>query len=380
MAENATPSHPLVQQPAYQKLSLIMLGLVAFIFALNQAQSILLPLLFALLLAMLLNPLVNRMTRKRVPRILAIFLAVLLAMACAAGLSYFILTQAANFSETLPELRQKVAALGISIRDWVENKTPIAPSAVNDALLRARESGLKEGGKLLSGALLTMGTVFAFLFLLPVFTFLILLYKRLLLTFIIKLFPDEHRGVVQDVLQGSKGVTQHYLVGLMIQSAILATMNYVGLLIIGLEFALLLAVIAAVLNLIPYIGMLMASLGTMIIALATADLSTALWVVALFAGVQFIDNNIVVPNVVASRVELNALVSIIVVMIGGAIWGIPGMFLAIPLSAIAKVIFDRVPSLEPFGDVLGSGDGTAKEPAPRTRLVLPKGPGKKGKA
>ena len=123
MAENATPSHPLVQQPAYQKLSLIMLGLVAFIFALNQAQSILLPLLFALLLAMLLNPLVNRMTRKRVPRTLAVFLAVLLAMACAGGLAYFLLTQAANFSETLPELRQKVAALGISIRDWVENKT-----------------------------------------------------------------------------------------------------------------------------------------------------------------------------------------------------------------------------------------------------------------
>jgi len=88
----------------------------------------------------------------------------------------------------------------------------------------------------------------------------------------------------------------------------------------------------------------------------------------------------VVPNVVASRVELNALVSIIVVMIGGAIWGIPGMFLAIPLSAIAKVVFDRVPSLEPFGFVLGSGDGPAKEPDPRTRWALPKGPGKKGKA
>jgi predicted PurR-regulated permease PerM len=273
-----------------------------------------------------------------------------------------------------------VAALGISIRDWVENKTPIAPGAVNDALLRARESGLKEGGKLLSGALLTMGTVFAFLFLLPVFTFLILLYKRLLLTFIIKLFPDEHRGVVQDVLQGSKGVTQHYLVGLMIQSAILATMNYVGLLIIGLEFALLLAVIAAVLNLIPYIGMLMASLGTMIIALATADLSTALWVVALFAGVQFIDNNIVVPNVVASRVELNALVSIIVVMIGGAIWGIPGMFLAIPLTAICKVVFDRVPALEPFGYVLGSDDGTPKEPSTRKGWSWGKARVKKDKA
>ncbi len=367
MAEPATPSHPQVSQPAYQKLSLIMLGLVAFVYALGQAQSILLPLLFALLLAMLLNPLVNRMNRMRVPRIVAIFLAVLFAMACAAGLAYFLLTQAANFSETLPELREKVAALGITMRDWVETETPLAPGAVNDALAEAKEKGMQTGGKLVGGALLTMGTLFAFLFLLPVFTFLILLYKRLLLTFIVKLFPDEHRGVVEDVLQGSKGVTQHYLVGLMIQSVIMATLTYVGLLIIGVEYALLLSVIAAVLNLIPYVGILMASLGTVIIALATADVTTALWVMALFAGVQFIDNNIVVPNVVASRVELNALVSIIVVMIGGAIWGIPGMFLAIPLTAIAKVVFDRVPSLEPFGFVLGSNDGTVKEPSAKGR-------------
>ena len=288
-------------------------------------------------------------------------------MACAAGLAYFLLTQAANFSETLPELREKVAALGITIRDWLENETPIAPGAVNDALAEAKEKGMQTGGKLVGGALLTMGTVFAFLFLLPVFTFLILLYKRLLLTFIVKLFPDEHRAVVQDVLQSSKGVTQHYLVGLMIQAAIMATLTYIGLLIIGVEYALLLSVIAAVLNLIPYVGILMASLGTVIIALATADLTAALWVMALFAGVQFVDNNIVVPNVVASRVELNALVSIIVVMIGGAIWGIPGMFLAIPLAAISKVVFDRVPSLEPFGYVLGSKDGSEKESSSKDR-------------
>ena len=269
MAENATPSHPQVQQPAYQKLSLIMLGLVAFVYALGQAQSILLPLLFAMLLAMLLNPLVNRMTRMRWPRILAIFLAVLLAMACAAGLAYFLLTQAANFSETLPELREKVAALGITIRDWLENETPIAPGAVNDALAEAKEKGMQTGGKLVGGALLTMGTLFAFVFLLPVFTFLILLYKRLLLNFIVKLFPDEHRAVVQDVLQGSKGVTQHYLMGLMLQAVIMATLTYVGLLIIGVEYALLLSVIAAVLNLIPYVGMLMATLLAVVIALAT---------------------------------------------------------------------------------------------------------------
>jgi len=378
MNEPATPSHPQVRQPAYQKLSLIILGLVALVYALGQAQSILLPLLFALLLAMLLNPLVNRMTRWRLPRVIAIGIAVLFAMACALGLSYFILTQAAHFSETLPELRMKLTALGETMRVWVENKTPMAPTAVDDALEKARAGGLKEGSKLVGGALLTMGTIFAFAFLLPVFTFLFLLYKRLLLNFVVKLFPAEHRVVVNEALQGSKGVAQHYLVGLLLEAVILATMNYVGLLIIGLQYALLLAVLAAVLNLIPYVGMLIATLLAVIIALATADATTAFWVLLLYSSVQFVDNNFVVPNVVASRVQINALVSIIVVMIGGALWGIPGMFLAIPLTAICKVVFDRVPSLEPFGYVLGSDDGSPEKPSRFKRWFGSKGAGKKG--
>ena len=378
MAEPATPSHPQVRQPAYQKLSLIMLGLVAFVYALGQVQPILVPLLFALLLAMLLNPLVNRMTRWRLPRAIAIGVAVLFAMACAFWVSYFILTQAAHFSETLPELRMKITALGDTMRAWVEQRTPMAPTAVDDALEKAREGGLKEGSKMVGGALLTMGTIFAFAFLLPVFTFLFLLYKRLLLTFVIKLFPDEHRVVVEDVLQGSKGVAQHYLVGLLLEAVILATLNYVGLLIIGLQYALLLAVLAAVLNLIPYLGMLTATLLAVIIALATADANTAFWVLVLYSSVQFVDNNFVVPNVVASRVQINALVSIVVVMIGGALWGIPGMFLAIPLTAICKVVFDRVPALEPFGYVLGSDDGSPKKPLLHTRWFGKKGAGKKG--
>lgn len=375
MVAPATPSHPQVRQPAYQKLSLIMLGLVAFVYALGQVQPILVPLLFALLLAMLLNPLVNRMTRWRLPRAIAIGVAVLFAMACAFWVSYFILTQAAHFSETLPELRMKLTALGDTMRAWVEQRTPMAPTAVDDALEKAREGGLKEGSKMVGGALLTMGTIFAFAFLLPVFTFLFLLYKRLLLTFVIKLFPDEHRVVVEDVLQGSKGVAQHYLVGLLLEAVILATLNYVGLLIIGLQYALLLAVLAAVLNLIPYLGMLTATLLAVIIALATADANTAFWVLVLYSSVQFVDNNFVVPNVVASRVQINALVSIVVVMIGGALWGIPGMFLAIPLTAICKVVFDRVPALEPFGYVLGSDDGSPKKPSLHARWFGKKGGG-----
>ena len=94
---------------------------------------------------------------------------------------------------------------------------------------------------------------------------------------------------------------------------------------------------------------------------ATQEPVTALWVLALYLGVQFLDNNILVPRIVGSRVQLNALVSIIGVMAGGLLWGIPGMFLSLPMLAILKVIFDRVPSLEPFGYVLGDGNGHTKK-------------------
>ena len=367
MIEPATSAHPHVIQPTYQKLALIVIGLVAFFYALVQAQPIVVPLLFAMLLAMLLNPLVNFLARIGLNRVVAIALAVLLAMGCAAGLSYFILTQAAHFSESLPALEEKVGALGEKLEGWVLARTEVGTKTVDDALATAKKEGLTKGGALVGGAIITMGTLFAFAFLLPVFTFLLLFYKKLLLTFIDQLVAHKDRTAVHEMLQSAKGVAQSYLIGLILQAGIVTVLNYTGLLIIGVPYALLLAVIAAVLNLIPYIGMIIATVLPMVIALATMEPSAALWVLGLYVSVQFIDNNFIVPRVVASRVEINALVSIIVVMIGGAVWGIPGMFLSIPLTAILKVVFDHVPGLKPFGHLLGNDDGTPRKPTLHAR-------------
>jgi len=353
MTETITP-RPIVP-PSYQKLSLIILGLVALFYGLSVAKTIIVPLLFALLLAMLLNPMVDRLTRWHMPRLLSIALAILLAMAALMGLAYFIGTQAANFSDTLPALEERLTALADDIQGWAQETLHMKRTEMNDAVDKVKEKGMAQGGAIVGSTLTTVGTLFAFFFLLPVFTFLLLLYKRLLITFIGKLFPDRDQPIVQDVLTQTKGVVQSYLMGLIMEAGIVTVMNWVGLMVIGVQYALLLAVIGAVLNLIPYIGMIVATLLPMVIALATMEPTAALWVLGLYLFVQFVDNNFIVPNVVASRVELNALVSIIVVMIGGALWGIPGMFLSLPLTAILKVIFDRVPALEPFGYVLGDG-------------------------
>jgi predicted PurR-regulated permease PerM len=135
---------------------------------------------------------------------------------------------------------------------------------------------------------------------------------------------------------------------------IVATLTSIGMFILGVEYAILIGVITALLNLIPYIGIMMAITIALLAALInSSEISIMLGVGALFAIVQFIDNNILVPRIVGNKVRINALASIVGVITGGFIAGIAGMFLAIPLLAIMKVIFDRIESLSPWGYLIG---------------------------
>jgi len=126
------------------------------------------------------------------------------------------------------------------------------------------------------------------------------------------------------------------------------------LLILGVEYAILLGVIGAVLNLIPYIGGVIAIALPVLMALITKDgFTTPLLIIGAYTLIQFADNNIIVPRVVSSKVSVNALVSILVVLLGGTLWGVSGMFLSIPFVAVLKIIFDRIDGLKPWGKLLG---------------------------
>jgi predicted PurR-regulated permease PerM len=149
-------------------------------------------------------------------------------------------------------------------------------------------------------------------------------------------------------------LVQNYLVGLLTATGIVAVLNTVGLIILGVEYAVLIGGISALLNIIPYIGGIVAMALTIVIVLATKSPIYALWVLILYGTVQFIDNNILMPKIVSSKIKINEFISIIAVLVGGALWGIPGMFLSLPIIAILKVIFDRIDPLKPFGFVLGN--------------------------
>jgi predicted PurR-regulated permease PerM len=213
----------------------------------------------------------------------------------------------------------------------------------------------------LGESLSEVGEIVVVLLLLPVYLFMILHYKNLLLEFLRRLFRSEHRAVLDKILKDSKHLIETYLVGLFFELVIVAFLNCVGLLILGIEYAIILGIIGAFLNLIPYLGGIIAIALPMIIAFITKDtLTYPVLVFCVYMLIQFIDNNFIIPKIVASRVKINALVSIIAVLLGGAIWGISGMFLSIPLVAIVKVICDHIDPLKPWGFLLGDVVPTAK--------------------
>jgi predicted PurR-regulated permease PerM len=339
--------------PLYHKLAVITIGLFVFFYVLFLGQEILVPLTFSWLLAILLNPVVNFLERKKINRIVAILLAITLMIVVTAGILFFIGSQFSMFVDMLPQLKHKSTELAHKGLTWLSHTFNITTPKVNSWINEQKAKGMEGASGLLGTTLGTVSGVFFALFLLPVYIFLFLFYKPLLLQFIAKLFSSDKHTVVADVLKETKSLIQNYLVGLMIEMCIVAVMNSVALMLIGIPYAILLGVIGAILNLIPYIGGIVAIALPMIMGLMTDTPASALYVFLAYMLIQFVDNNFLVPKIVASKVKVNAFISIIVVLIGGTLWGVAGMFLSIPLIAILKVIFDRVDALEPFGFLIG---------------------------
>lgn len=156
------------------------------------------------------------------------------------------------------------------------------------------------------------------------------------------------------MLLESSSIAQKYVTGLLIETTIVFTLNTIGFLILGIKYVVFLALLAALLNLIPYVGMLVANIFCMVVTLVSSDdPKLVLWVGVVLGVVQIIDNNFTMPWIVGNKVRINALVTIVGVLVGGALAGVPGMFLAIPGLAVLKVIFDKVPQLQPWGLLLG---------------------------
>lgn len=152
-------------------------------------------------------------------------------------------------------------------------------------------------------------------------------------------------------------VQQNYLVGLFSVMVIVGILNSIGLLVLGIDFPFFFGFLCALLLLIPYVGIIVGSLVPALIALATKDSYWyAFGVIAIFSLIQFIEGNFITPKITGSKVSLNAFVSILVIILFSMLWGIPGMILALPITASLKVVFDNSEKFKSIGFLLGQVD------------------------
>jgi predicted PurR-regulated permease PerM len=340
--------------PFYAKASLFSVGIVAFVAILYIAQDIVVPLIFGVIIATVLHPVVVFFERKKVNRIIAILITLLFAIILISALAVFIISQVSRFSESWPALVEKFTSFFNQTIHWAPGYFDISPDKINAWISQTKDQIINSSSAVIGQTILSVGNTVVVLFVIPVYIFLILFYQPLLLDFIYKVFSSDKQNQVAEIVTQTKTVIQRYLIGLFIEMVLVAILNSIGLLILGIEYAVLIGILGALLNLIPYIGGVIAVAIPMMIALVTKESPLfALYVMAIYIFIQLIDNNYIVPKIVASKVRINALVSIVVVLVGGALWGVAGMFLSIPLIAIVKVICDRIESLKPFGFLLG---------------------------
>lgn len=346
-----------IQTPLYHRVSHTLLALGIIAVALILGRQIILPLLFGVLLSTLLLPLTNYLANKGFHKILSIAIPVLLTLIVIGGLIYFLSSQIMNFINDTQTLKERFTEVSNSFQRWINQSTHVTVRKQNQYIKDTVED-IKERGPQLVG--LTFGGITGllnYIVLLPIYTFLMLFYRHRIKAFLIGIFKNGSETQVREILTESSRIAQQYVTGLLIETAIVFILNMVGFLILGIKYAIFLALFAALLNLIPYVGMLVANIFCMVVTMASSEsLHSVLWVGIILAAVQIIDNNFSMPLVVGNKVRINSLVTIVGVIVGGALCGIPGMFLAIPTLAVLKVIFDRIPALTPWGLLLGDED------------------------
>lgn len=339
--------------PFYAKATMQLIGLCVFIGILYVLQPLIVPLIFAMLIAIVLNPVVSFFLRLKMNRIVSITLAITVAFLVITIICFLLFSQVSRFSESWPGLVDKLGEMLNQTITWISKHFKIDQQNIQKWISNTKGDILKNSSAVIGITLMSVGSFIMIIVLVPVYIFLLLYYKPLLLQFIYSLFGSKHQFEVVEVTAQTEILIQRYLIGLLIEALIIATLNSIGLLILGIDFAIMLAIIGALVNVIPYIGGIVAVTLPILMALATKSPVYALYVMAIYFFIQLIDNHYIVPIIVASKVKINALFSILIVLAGNALWGIPGMFLSIPLLAIVKLIFDHIENLKPLGLLLG---------------------------
>lgn len=345
----------LTSLPFSVKLSFYLIAIIASVYIFYVGQDIIIPLLLSIFFAIILQPIVYFLKNKiGIPKVIGAIVTVAILVTIIVGIFIYISLQVGDIVSDIDKIQSNLNIHVSNIQDFIRAKFSISSNDQNSFMNEAAKDSIEKGKELIGVTLSSFSNTVLNTILVPIYTFLFLLYGTHCKIFLNKLVSKEHHIILNDVLIQIKSTVKNYIFGLILELIFVSLLTTLGLYIIGVKYAIVLGLITGILNLIPYMGILFAGIITIIASLTgSADLSIVFGIIIVNIVVQFIDNNILVPLIVSSKVKINAISTIVGILIGSALAGISGMFLAIPIIAIFKVIFDRINHLEPWGFLLG---------------------------
>jgi len=331
--------------PILRASSLYLLLVLLLVIASSILLPVLPPLVAAFILYALLQPYLLKLEARGVQSTLAIFILIsgvaIFVSLCVIVIIPLATEQLSDLQQRIPTIWQNLQQILKGFAAKLENLSGIEFNA--DKLLNEQLSILKTEGaaKLLASAGSFVNIAMA-LILVPIITFFMLKDFRSLRNRAMSWLPNRGFELAWLIYHQSSKQLQRYLRGVLVQSAIIALLASIGFYFIGLEMAFLFGGLTGLLNLIPYIGPLLAIIPPLLISLGLDELNYTLilGIPLVILSVQIIDNLIVVPSFIANTVNLHPLTVILGIIIFGAMLGFAGMLLAIPAMTASKIVFN----------------------------------------
>lgn len=332
-------------------LIIAVLGIVILVYT----KNFLLPMVIAGFFSLLLYPLYKRLLRWRLPNTLAVLITVLLVVILLLTALYLVSRELSSMLNDMGSLSAKVNDMFTNLQHYLAEHMQLESSTVNNWITEVKTKIVGSFGELVSGTIASTTNIMSVLVLIIVYVFCFLLYNGAFKTFFFALLADERQTQAMTLISNIQKLVQNYLLGLLTVILIIGVLNTIGLVIIGVDNALFFAFLAALLTMIPYVGITIGACITAFYTLLTKDSGwSAFAVICVMFSIQALESNLITPRIVGSRVKINPFVAILALIIGGEIWGIPGMILAVPFTAILKVLFDVYPSTQAIGYFIGS--------------------------
>ena len=340
--------------PYIIRLASIMITLVLIVMSMFYLKVVLVPLLFSIIFAVMLFPLCIRLEKWGASRGVAAFTAVFLTTAFLSFIFYILFTQVINFASQIPQITDHLSKMTNDLRDFMAKRFSMNKAVVGNKIQEQLSTLQNTGGDMLVNSVTKISALLINIFLIPLYIFFLLYYRHFFIEFFYKVFYSSEKTLIDETLEKINHVVKGYLLGQFLDILIIGIANSIALYAIGIGYPVVLGFSISIFCIIPYLGMILGSL----VALLTAFLTThtgwqpatafiVLWII------HIIDSNFVAPMVIGSKVSINPLMGIFMLFLFGELWGLPGLFLAFPITAILKVVFDTVPDLHPYGFVLG---------------------------